>query len=57
MIGATARLRVHWMVPVQPSTITDVYTGNTVFHFLYGFGAEELGSAANERDRGPRGPH
>lgn len=40
-------LRVHWMAPVQPSTATDVYTGNTVFHFLFGFGAEELGNAAN----------
>lgn len=35
-------LRVHWNVPVKPSTATDIYTGNTVFHFLFGYGAESI---------------
>lgn len=35
-------LRVHWFVPVKPSTATDVYTGDTVFHFLFGYGGTPI---------------
>ena len=35
-------LRVHWFVAVKPSTATDVYTGNLVYHFLFGYGGAPL---------------
>jgi hypothetical protein len=35
-------LRVHWFVPVKPNTSTDIYTGDTIWHFLFGYGAEAL---------------
>jgi hypothetical protein len=35
-------LRVHWLAPVKASTATDIYTGNTVLHFLFGLFAEPL---------------
>jgi hypothetical protein len=47
VIGTQSSLRVHWMAPSQPKTLADVYTGNTVYHFLFGYGAEELGAAAS----------
>ena len=42
VIPAGGFLRVHWFVPVKPTTATDVYTGNLVYHFLFGYGAEAL---------------
>jgi hypothetical protein len=41
-VAAGAFLRVHWFAPVQASTATDIWTGDTVFHFLFGYGAEPL---------------
>ncbi len=41
-IDGGAFLRVHWLSPIKPSTKTDLYTGNTVFHFLFGLFAESL---------------
>lgn len=35
-------LRVHWFVPVKTTTATDVYTGNLVYHFLFGYGGVPL---------------
>lgn len=46
-ISSQSSLRVHWMVPSQPKNLSEVYTGNSVFHFLFGYGAEELGNVAN----------
>ncbi len=40
-------LRVHWLAKIKPSTKTDVFTGNTLFHFLFGLFAEKL-----DRNRG-----
>ncbi len=37
-----AYLRLHWMVPVKPTTPTDLYTGDTIYHFMFGYGAEPL---------------
>lgn len=37
-----AYLRLHWMVPVKPTTPTDMYTGDTIYHFMFGYGAEPL---------------
>ncbi|GEM_PF-3390993 len=41
-IAPKAFLRIHWLEKIQPSTKTDIYTGNTVFHFLFGLFAERL---------------
>ncbi|MCC6673083.1 MAG: lamin tail domain-containing protein [Planctomycetes bacterium] len=35
-------LRVHWFQPIKPTTPTDLWTGNSVFNFLFGYGAEPL---------------
>jgi len=47
VIGASASMTIHWMSPVQASTLTEVYTGNSIFNFLFGYGAEELGAVSN----------
>jgi hypothetical protein len=41
-IAGKAFLRLHWKAPVKPSTATDIWTGDTVFHFLFGYGAESI---------------
>jgi len=46
-ISSQSSLRVHWMVPYQAKNLSEIFTGNSVFHFLFGYGAEELGDAAN----------
>ncbi len=35
-------LRVHWLAKVQTTTATDIYTGDTVYHFLFGLFAKSL---------------
>jgi hypothetical protein len=47
-IAAGGYLRVHWRaaIPTTPPPPTEVYTGNTVYHFLFGYGAEALAPAA-----------
>jgi hypothetical protein len=38
-------LRVHWFEPIKspnPTPATDIYTGTTLFHFLFGYGGEPL---------------
>lgn len=37
-----AYLRVHWLSAVIPSTKKDIWTGNTVYHFLFALKAEPL---------------
>lgn len=37
-----AFVRVHWLAKIQQSTATDIYTGDTLFHFLFGLFAESL---------------
>lgn len=41
-IKANGYMRVHWLKPVQANTATDIYTGDTLFHFLFGLFAKEL---------------
>src|SRR5688572_24630196 len=47
-IPAGGYLRVHWRaaIPTTPPPATDVYTGNTVYHFLFGYAAEALAPAS-----------
>ena len=35
-------LRIHWGAALKASTATDIYTGNSVLHFLFGLGFEAL---------------
>lgn len=42
VLGAGAFLRVHWLAQLQPNTKTDIYTGTSNFHFLFGLYAVEL---------------
>src|SRR5690606_35833812 len=39
-------LRVHWFEAMQPATPTDLWTGRSVHHFLFGLGGESLDPAA-----------
>lgn len=41
-IQSAGIMRVHWLVPVKPSTATDVYTGDSVLHFLFGYGGTPI---------------
>ena len=41
-IAGGSFLRVHWLEAPRASTATDVWTGDTVFHFLFGLFAENL---------------
>ena len=47
VISSQSSLRVHWMVPYQPPNVAEIFTGNSVFHFLFGYGAEQLGNASS----------
>ncbi len=37
-----AYLRVHWLAPLQANTPTDIYTGQSIHHFLFGLSAVAL---------------
>ena len=41
-LASGAYLRIHWREPVQASTATEIYTGNSVFNFLFGYDPEPL---------------
>lgn len=45
-IDAGKFLRVHWFVDRKPATATDLYTGKTLFDFLFGLWAEPLSSSS-----------
>lgn len=42
-----AYLRVHWLAPIKPGAkLPELYTGDTVYHFLFGLKAEPLSPSA-----------
>jgi hypothetical protein len=42
ILQSGAYLRVHWLAPLQANTPTDIYTGQSIYHFLFGLSAETL---------------
>ena len=42
ILKSGAYLRVHWLAALQPNTATDIYTGQSIYHFLFGLSAVPL---------------